>query len=415
MLAPAVNEDQSVAPLDIHHLVGAITHGATPQAVRAFLDAYDENTLGSILSEEVEGFPAIFYVVAANNPAILRMWVAHGTDVSATHEPTGTPLLAFAIMNAENTGSDTTNIVATLLSLGASPASIPKEFYTPYAKDLPPSGPERKKHTSEDADKVSEEEARNELAWKWCTETATKKLARNMHLTHRYNLERAVTAKKLSKRHRWVASRRKADAILGVPYFLVGQSLAANRLLTKILSYLVIPTSRPLVLAFTGPSGHGKTELARCLGVLLDLELEVVDCTIFNREMELFGPRHPYTGADRGAPLNNFLVRNAGQRCIVFLDEFEKTTSSIHQALLLPFDKGEYQDRRTLNNIDCSKTIWILATNALDATIQGFCEKNEQILTDSLAAKEKLGKELTKELKSAFLAEFDVGPCRPEI
>jgi len=78
----------------------------------------------------------------------------------------------------------------------------------------------------------------------------------------------------------------------------------------------------------------------RRLGYLLSLELEIVDCTIVTRELELFGLRNPFVGAENGAPLNNFLARNSGQICIVFLDEFEKTTSDIHQALLLPFDNG---------------------------------------------------------------------------
>jgi ATP-dependent Clp protease ATP-binding subunit ClpA len=77
------------------------------------------------------------------------------------------------------------------------------------------------------------------------------------------------------------------------------------------------------------------------LGDLLNLELHVSDCTIVNRENELFGPRNPYVGAEEGSPLNNFLAKKNGQRCIVFLDEFEKTTSDIWNALLIPFDKGQ--------------------------------------------------------------------------
>ena len=103
---------------------------------------------------------------------------------------------------------------------------------------------------------------------------------------------------------------------------------------------MMVRTKRPLVMVFAGPSGHGKTELARRLGHLMSLDLEIVDCTIYNREIELFGPRNPYVGAENGSPLNNFLVKNAGKRCIVFLDEFEKTTTDIHQALLVPFDNG---------------------------------------------------------------------------
>jgi ATP-dependent Clp protease ATP-binding subunit ClpA len=89
-----------------------------------------------------------------------------------------------------------------------------------------------------------------------------------------------------------------------------------------------------------GPSGHGKTELARRLGSLLSLELHVSDCSIVSRESELFGPRKPFVGADEGSPLNNFLARKSGQKCIVFLDEFERASSDIWNALLIPFDRG---------------------------------------------------------------------------
>ncbi|KIX05988.1 uncharacterized protein Z518_03962 [Rhinocladiella mackenziei CBS 650.93] len=39
------------------------------------------------------------------------------------------------------------------------------------------------------------------------------------------------------------------------------------------------------------PKGHGKTELVRRLNHSLNLEIEIVDCTVFNREDEFFGPR----------------------------------------------------------------------------------------------------------------------------
>jgi ATP-dependent Clp protease ATP-binding subunit ClpA len=310
-----------------------------------------------------------------------------------------------------------------LLSLGASPQVIPRAFYAPYCQDLPEDGPDDE-NLAEDI---------NEDDKKWCTNAVRAKLAKTANLTQRYHLDRAAKMKNLSKRYKQVALRRKAEALLGIPYFLIGQTMAVNLLLQKLLSYmLLVPTCtrrKPLVLVFAGPSGHGKTELARRLGSLLSLELEVVDCTIFNREMELFGPRKPYTGAERGSPLNNFLARNAGQKCIVFLDEFEKTTSDIHKALLLPFDNGtvkyrilyfpktfsniyigEYQDRRNLAKIDCSNTIWVLATNAMDSTIKNFCSKHREtiFLHDDQSVHAPLMKQLSREIKEDFRSQFDV-------
>ena len=80
-------------------------------------------------------------------------------------------------------------------------------------------------------------------------------------------------------------------------------------------------------------------------------------------ETDLFGPKYPYAGHEKGSPLNNYLALYSGKRAIVFLDEFEKTNDSVRQALLLVFDSGQYTDRRNGTLLDCSKTIWVLATN----------------------------------------------------
>lgn len=142
--------------------------------------------------------------------------------------------------------------------------------------------------------------------------------------------------KKPSIRQKQVAIRRNAEALLGIHYFLIGKTAAASSLMQKLLSYMILPSKRPLVLVFAGPSSHGKTELARKLGYLLSLVLEVVDCTILNHEVELFGLRAPFAKSDRGLPLNSFFARKNKQRCIVFLDEFQKTVEGVHKALLIP-------------------------------------------------------------------------------
>ncbi|CAG8959797.1 hypothetical protein HYFRA_00001705 [Hymenoscyphus fraxineus] len=381
---------------DIRVLVAAIQNGLSLNLIQNYLSRFDQAKVSEEVNKEVDGFPVMFYAVETNNEKMLRTLVKHGGDTLVIHEGSNIPLLAFAIMHSENIQRDTTIMTATLLSFGASPDVIPSAFYTPYLQDLPETGP------SDDALKDLDSAKQT-----WCKGAARTKLARTTTLSQRYYLERASKTKKPSVRQTQVAQKRNAEPLLGIANFLIGQNGASKLLLDKLLSHLTVPSKKPLVLVFAGPSGHGKTELARCLGTLLSLELEVVDCTIFNRENELFGPRQPYVGWEKGSRLNNFLTRNHNNSCIVFLDEFEKTNADIHKTLLLPFENGEYQDRRALTRINCSKTIWILATNAHDSIIKDFWTDNGSIfsLDDEEPKKQPLLKQLSKNIKTDFLSQ----------
>ncbi|KAL7786205.1 P-loop containing nucleoside triphosphate hydrolase protein [Trichoderma ceciliae] len=341
------------------------------------------------------GFPLIFYAVESNDEEMVRLLIEFGASVSAVHEPSQVPLLAFAIICGETLPMDTTNMVCVLLSKGASACTLPVDLYTPYLQD-----------TASSLESKGQREIGEVEEAAWCSQVTKTRLAKSINLTQRYFLEKSTKLKRPSAKRRQIAWLKNCQGLLGIPYFLVGQSVATELLIQRLLTHLMMPTKQPLVLCFAGPSGHGKTELARQLGHLLSLNLEVVDCTTFNHEMELFGPRRPYSGYEQGSAVNNFLVEHSGQRCIVFLDEFEKTSKEIHQALLLPFDNGEYRDRRNGDKINCSNTIWIMAINALDNTILEFYEKNDALAGDNEGERSRLVRKLSGRLQEDFLQQF---------
>ncbi|KAL7971787.1 P-loop containing nucleoside triphosphate hydrolase protein [Trichoderma sp. SZMC 28014] len=391
LVLDAISLDQ-VDYFDSYSLASAVQHGAIASHIRSYLNLCDTGVTEQNMNTIVEGFPLIFYAVASNNEDIVRLFIEYGANPNAVFKPLNIPLLAFAIICSETLQIDTTNMVCVLLSKGASPWAIPKDLYTPYL------------HDNENSAGQQDSEVTEEVAW--CSPEIKARLSKNVNLTHRYFLEKSTKLKPPSTKRRQIARLRNCQGLLGIPYFLVGQSVATELLIQRLLIHMMLPAKKPLVLCFAGPSGHGKTELARQLGHLLSLNLEVVDCTTFTHEMELFGPRRPYHGYEMGSAVNNFLVRHSGKRCIVFLDEFEKTTKEIHSSLLLPFDNGEYQDRRNGDKINCSKTIWILATNALDNTILDFCEDNDAITGDDGDEKSRQVRKLSQQLRESFLQQF---------
>ncbi|KAK3294138.1 P-loop containing nucleoside triphosphate hydrolase protein [Chaetomium fimeti] len=364
---PANGDDDT--GFHVRHLIGAIQNGETCRVVRTYLTHFAEalglEAIKNGLNGVVDGYPAVFFVVETGNADMVKVWISYAG--TADHTYCKVPLLGFAIALCDSYRTDMPMVVKTLLSSGYPADVIPRAFYSPLQRDLPHDGPPETELQDFHKGKTA-----------WCVPNIRVRLAKalNLSFTVRYDLDLASRDQPPSGANKKLAQVHKASELL---------------LLDRFLAHLSMPTSRPLVLLFAGPSGHGKTEVARNLGWLLGMDLQTVDCTHLKAETDLFGPWPPFEGWDEDSAVNNYLVSHSGKRCVVFMDEFEKTKDEVRRALLLPFESGEYRDRRVRagdNSANCSKTIWILATNAFDQTIQSFCYSHQDDLFKDAGTKQ---------------------------
>lgn len=239
-------------------VAGAIQDGESAARVQNYLAFYSDSVIQANINGYVADIPAIFYVVQSRDLAMIRLWAKYGGDVNATatFAPlVGVPLLAFAAGLGGSPQNDATEIFTTLLSLGARPCSIPRAFFSPYQRDLPVDGPAE-----------SEMPELTETRLSWCTEDVRKMLAARLNLRQRYYLNMASTLPGPGVRARQVTAFTDAGSLLGVPFSLIGQTPASQFLIKRLLRLLARPSKEPAVMVFAGPSGHGKTELARKLG-----------------------------------------------------------------------------------------------------------------------------------------------------
>ncbi|KAL8817298.1 MAG: hypothetical protein Q9191_008173 [Dirinaria sp. TL-2023a] len=345
-------------------LAWAIQHGAGAASIERYLNSFENAKVSPYLSPAVKcdtytnSYPILFFAVEQNSPEIVRVLCKAGADPSKKAEPWALPLLAYTILSSENSLSDTTDTLIALLAEGARPEQLSSDMY-----ESPLRPPKAEAPTGADA---------LFSFHGWCIPELRKALARNLSLMQRYSLWRAKHVVSSTPRTVQIATAFSILPLLETPYHIIGQTPAIKQVIDGVMSHYMFDSEFPLVMLFTGASGHGKTELAKRMGLLLSLDIHIVDCTEMMHETDIFGPKAPYEDYEIGSKLNNFLAEHSGKRAVVFLDEFEKTTAAVHMSLLLPFESGTYHDRRNQKKLDCSKIIWILAANLGEQVIQEF-------------------------------------------
>ncbi len=148
---------------------------------------------------------------------------------------------------------------------------------------------------------------------------------------------------------------------------------------------------------FSGPTGVGKTEVARQLAYTLGIELVRFDMSEYMERhavSRLIGAPPGYVGFDQGGLMTEAVTKKP--HCVLLLDEIEKAHPDIYNILLQVMDHGTLTDNNG-RQADFRNTIIIMTTNVGQETIQKS--------TMGFTAVREAGDEMV-ELKRHFTPEF---------
>ncbi len=211
---------------------------------------------------------------------------------------------------------------------------------------------------------------------------------------------------------------------------IYGQDHAVNALCSSIkLSRSGLRNAEKTIgnYLFNGPTGVGKTELAKQLSKTLGVELIRFDMSEFSEKhtiSKLIGSPPGYVGFDQGGQLSESIEKNP--YCVLLIDEIEKAHPDIFNILLQIMDYGKLKDQNG-KNIDFRNVILILTSNIGASELEkdqiGFSnKKNDKIdqetinkvfspefrnRLDSIITFNRLDKKIIKQIVSKFILELE--------
>ncbi|KAH7889497.1 P-loop containing nucleoside triphosphate hydrolase protein [Phlebopus sp. FC_14] len=155
-----------------------------------------------------------------------------------------------------------------------------------------------------------------------------------------------------------------------VRYDVIGQDWALEQLFRALSMHSQQLAVSPIVVLLCGPSGHGKSLLARKFGSLLDIPTHTVNMTTLRSTHDIWQSfsMSPYEEPS-SCTLAQFLLQNEGKRCVVVLDasilsEIEKTEDQkALWSLLMPWELGRCSLEVGKRNVDVRNVVWLGTSN----------------------------------------------------
>ncbi len=157
------------------------------------------------------------------------------------------------------------------------------------------------------------------------------------------------------------------------------------------------------VFLFLGPTGVGKTELAKALAEQLFDKEEAMIRLDMSEYMEkhtvsrLIGAPPGYIGYDEGGQLTEALRRRP--YAVVLLDEIEKAHPDVFNILLQIFDDGRITDGKG-RKVNCKNALFIMTSNLGSEELMKLISQKKEL------GKEKILEVVDPVLKSHFRPEF---------
>ena len=154
---------------------------------------------------------------------------------------------------------------------------------------------------------------------------------------------------------------------------------------------------------FLGPTGVGKTEIARALAEFLfddDQAMTRIDMSEYMEKFavsRLIGAPPGYVGYEEGGQLTEAVRRRPYQ--VILLDEIEKAHPDVFNVLLQVLDDGRLTDGQG-RTVDFKNTVIVMTSNVGSQLITGFADERDD------ASYEQMKSQVTDTLRQVFRPEF---------